>query len=110
VATNRASLAGLEHQLVLQFDLAAPDDFDAILAVEEQLTSALDDADVEGHTVGTELMHVFIRCDDADDTFASVRDIVETELLDEARAGWRVADDDAFTPLWPPGLDRFDVS
>ena len=96
---------------MLQFDLTAPDDFDAVLAVEEQLTDALDGmADVEGHNVGTRMMHVFIWCDDADETFVSVRDIVDTELLDHARAGWRHADEHVFTPLWPLGLERFDVS
>jgi hypothetical protein len=101
----------LEQQLVLQFDLSAPDDFDAVLAVEEQLTEALEGmAEVEGHNVGTRMMHVLIWCDEADETFASVRDVVDTDLLDHARAGWRHADDETFTPLWPPGLERFDVS
>jgi hypothetical protein len=49
-------------------------------------------------------------CDEADETFASVRDIADVELIDHARAGWRHADQDGFTPLWPPGLERFDVS
>jgi hypothetical protein len=101
----------LEQQLVLQFDLSAPDDYDAVLAVEEELTAALADmAEVEGHNVCTRMMHVFIWCDEADETFTSVREIVDPGLLDHARAGWRHADEDAFTPLWPPGLDRFDVS
>ena len=101
----------MDQQLVLQFDLSAPDDFDAVLAVEEQLTEALEGmAEVEGHNVGTRLMHVFIWCDEADETFTSVRDVVDTEMLDHARAGWRHADDETFTPLWPPGLERFDVS
>ena len=101
----------MEQQLVLQFDLSAPDDYDAVLAVEDELTVALDDmAEVEGHNVGTRTMHVFIWCDDAEETFTSVRAIVDRELLDHARAGWRHADDDRFAPLWPPGLDRFDVS
>jgi hypothetical protein len=101
----------LEQQLVLQFDLSAPDDYDAVLAVEEQLVEALDDmAEVEGHNVGARSMHVFVWCDDADETFATVRGVVDPELLDHARAGWRQADEDAFTPLWPPGLDRFEVA
>ena len=101
----------MEQQLVLQFDLSAPDDYDAVLDVEEQLTAALDDmAEVEGHNVGARTMHVFIWCDDADETFATVREVVDPDLLDHARAGWRQADEDAFTALWPPGLDRFDVS
>ena len=33
-----------------------------------------------------------------------------SDLLDHARAGWRYADEGTFTPLWPPGLERFDVS
>ena len=101
----------MEQQLVLQFDLSAPDDYDAVLAVEEQLAEALDDmAEVEGHNVGARTMHVFIWCDDAEETFTSVRDIVDAELLDHARAGWRHADEERFAPLWPPGLDQFDVS
>ena len=101
----------MEQQLVLQFDLSAPDDYDAVLAVEEQLAEALDDmAEVEGHNVGARTMHIFVWCDDADETFATVRGVVAPELLDQARAGWRHADDDVFTPLWPPALDRFDVS
>ena len=101
----------MEQQLVLQFDLSAPDDYDAVLAVEEQLADSLDDmAQVEGHNVGTRMMHVFIWCDEAEETFTTVRDIVDVDLLDHARAGWRHADDDAFAPLWPPGLERFDVT
>jgi len=45
-----------------------------------------------------------------DETFTNVRDTVDTDLLDRARAGWRHADEDGFTPLWPPGLERFDVA
>ena len=101
----------MEQQLVLQFDLTAPDDFENVLAVEEQLADALEDmAEVEGHNVGTRMMHVFIWCDDADETFASVRDIVDREMLDHGRAGWRHADEERFTPLWPPGLERFEVA
>jgi hypothetical protein len=101
----------LEQQLVLQFDVTAPDDYDDVLSVEEQLTAGLDEmAEVEGHNVGARTMHVFLWCDDAAETFAEVRNIVDAELLDRARAGWRHADGERFTPLWPPGLDAFDVS
>jgi hypothetical protein len=39
-----------------------------------------------------------------------VRDTVDADLIEHARAGWRHADEDAFTPLWPPGLERFEVA
>jgi len=101
----------VEQQLVLQLPVPTMADYDAVAALEEELGEALgDEAEVDGHEARRGLMYVFIWCHDAAETFEAVRPVVDDELLPELRAGWRHADTDAFEPLWPPGLDAFDVA
>jgi hypothetical protein len=101
----------VEQQLVLEFPVPSIDDYDAVAAFEEELAEVLgEEAEVEGHEARRGRMYVFVWCHDAEETFAAVRPVVDEALLPEVRAGWRHADTDAFEPLWPPGLDAFDVA
>jgi hypothetical protein len=100
------------QQLVLQFPARDMADYDAVIEVEELLIGGLGDrAEVDGHDVGLGAMNVFIWAENATATFAAVRELLADHPLGSAfEAGYTERDaDDDYTPLWPEGLERFDL-
>ena len=96
---------------MLQFDAADVDDFDQLVALEDQLLAALQSkGEVDGHDFGSGEMNIFILTNDPIGVFDVARKVVEASgLLDRLRAAHRPVESDTYTVLWPAGLREFSV-
>ena len=60
----------MQHQLVLQFNGDSFEDYDAMLALEDELIEALGDtADIDGHDIGAGETNIFIFTSAPEQTF-----------------------------------------
>ena len=95
----------MDYQLVLQFRGDSLDDFDAMVALEEELTEELgDSADVDGHDVGSGETNIFILTSDPAGTFERATPVLaRTQRLQAVTAAYRRVDGEQFTVIWPEG-------
>ncbi len=96
---------------MLQFDAADVDDFDQLVALEDQLLAALQSkGEVDGHDFGSGEMNIIILTSDPIGVFDVARKVVEASgLLDRLRAAYRPVESDTYTVLWPDRLREFSV-
>ena len=94
----------MKYQLALQFPGRSATDYDAMVALEAALASALGEAaEVDGHDVGADAMNLFILTDDPAATFEQVKPVLERhEQLDWVTAAYREMEADRYTVIWPP--------
>lgn len=101
------------YQLVLQWPAASLEDFDALVALEEELVRAtVGLADVDGHDFGSGEANVFVHTDHPQETLKAIQaaGLLSTSWRRHYRAGYRELTQSAFTILHPPGSARFTVS
>ena len=98
----------MDYQLVLQFRGDSLEDFDAIVAMEEELTAELGDlADVDGHDVGSGETNIFIFTSDPTGTFDRAKPVLaRTQRLQAVTAAYRRVDGEQFTVIWPEGWSK----
>jgi len=102
------------YQLVIQFKLR-DDDLalqDEVLALEDDLAQHLDPDLVflDGHDAGSGEMNLFLFTDEPAAAFAQIKPIMTTHaLLDRSTAAYRPTDGEDFVPIWPAGLQQFEV-
>ncbi len=96
---------------MLQFDAAGVDDFDQLVALEGQLSAALQSkGEVDGHDFGSGEKNVFVLTNDPTGVFEVAKTVVEASgLLDRLRAAYRPVESDTYTVLWLAGLRDFSV-
>lgn len=101
----------MRFQLVLQFpekDLS----FDRLVQIEEMLMDAVgEEAEVDGHDMGSGESNIFIKTDDPEETFRTAKALLEDE--DEFRvlkAAYREKKAGGYSILWPKGLNSFKVA
>ena len=102
------------YQLVIQFKLSDDDTalFDQVRALEDDLIERLDPdvVDVDGDDVGSGEMNVFLFTDEPAAAFARIKPILAARsLLDRSSAAYRPTDGEDYVPIWPDGLQSFDV-
>ena len=95
----------MDYQLVLQFRGDSLADFDAMVALEDDLAEELgDSADVDGHDFGSGTGNIFIFTSDPAVTFQRVRPVLErTEQLQAVTAAYREVEGERYTVIWPEG-------
>src|SRR5687768_3716392 len=98
----------MKYQLVLQFAGDSLADFDAMVALEEELTANLgDSADVDGHDVGSGETNIFIFTSDPARTFLQAKPVLERrQSLQAVTAAYRAVDGEDYTVIWPEGSTR----
>ena len=100
----------MKYQLVLQFPHESLVDFDAMVALEDELTTALQpEHDVDGHDWGSGEMNIFVHSNDPRAAFISARRVIPPSLHRFLRAAFRKTRGDTYTVLWPPGATTFEV-
>lgn len=100
----------MKYQIALQWPLASSDAFDAMLAVENALIEGLgDSAEVDGHDLGSGEANIFVRTDDPEAAFTTMKAILGSFPWQEARVAYREVKGKAYTVLWPLGLREFTV-
>lgn len=98
------------YRFVLQLPVSSMADYDAVVALEDLLIDGLGDDEVDGHDVGGGEMNVFIWTQNLRGTLDRVQTLLKDHpLADFFLAGFRDEGADDYTPLWPEGLERFDV-
>jgi hypothetical protein len=98
----------MEYQLVLQFQGDGLSDYDALIGLEDELIDALgDDADVDGHDIGSGEVNIFIFTSEPEVTFQRASFILKRlGLLSKVVAAHRSAEADDFTVIWPSGASQ----
>src|SRR4051794_33177727 len=98
----------MKYHLTLQFRGDSLDDYDAMIALEDELIKELgDSADVDGHDVGSGEINIFIHTSDPVATFQRVRPVLErTRHLQAVTAAYREADGERYTMIWPEGSQK----
>ena len=92
-----------EYQLVLQIPEDAVLDFDAMVAIEDELSSALSpEHDVDGHDIGSGTINYFVITKAPGKAFSLAKTIfVERGLLSNLRAASRRRDAGKYELVWP---------
>ena len=99
-------------KLILQFHGDSIDDYDAMVALENELTKVLgDSADVEGHDVGSGETNIFILTSDPEATFQRAKPVLErTERLRAVTAAYREVNASHYIVIWPMGKKEFTIA
>jgi hypothetical protein len=102
----------LKYQLVLQFRGDSLADFDAMIALEDQLTKDLGrSAKVDGHDCGSGETNIFIFTSDPAATFGRVRQTLQRAgSLQSVTAAYREVAGEIFTVIWPERQTEFTVT
>lgn len=95
----------MQYQLVLQFRGDSLADYDAMVALENDLIAELgDSADVDGHDVGSGETNIFIITSDPVRAFQASKVVLErNRCLGAVTVAYRPVDGDDYTPVWPEG-------
>lgn len=98
----------MQYQLTLQFRGDSLADYDAMIALEDELTKQLgDSADVDGHDCGSGETNIFIFTLNPAATFQRMRPVLErARQLQAVTAAYRVVDGERYTVIWPEGSRR----
>ena len=93
----------MQYQLTLQFRGDTLADYDAMVALEEQLANALgDSAEVDGHDCGSGETNIFILTGDAMGRFRRLTPVLEhSGVLGSLTAAYRDALGEDYTVIWP---------
>jgi hypothetical protein len=97
----------MQHQLVLQFAADTISDYDALIAIENQLIAALGESAVDGHDMGSGEANIFILTSDPEKTFRQLAPVLErTGHMPAVTAAYRRTDEDRYHILWPENSSR----
>lgn len=98
----------MQYQLTLQFAGDSLGDYDAMVALEDELTEQLgDSADVDGHDCGSGETNIFIFTPDPAATFQRMRPVLErARQLQAVTAAYREVDGERYTVIWPEDSQR----
>ena len=98
----------MKYQLVLQFPGDSRPGYEAMVALENELVTALGDAaEVDGFDLGANETNVFIFTSDPTASFEQTRQVLERgERLEWVTAAYRETDGESYTVLWPQGCRK----
>jgi hypothetical protein len=102
----------MQYQLVLQFNGDSLGDYDAMVALEDDLIQELGDtADVDGHDIGAGKANIFIVTSEPEIAFRRAKAALDrAQLLGAVTAAYRPVSTQTFTVLWPAHRKEFSVA
>jgi hypothetical protein len=102
----------MQFQLVLQFNGDSLGDYDATVALEDELIQELGDtAEVDGHDIGAGETKIFIVTSQPEITFCRAKAVLDrSQLLGAVTAAYRPVAGQTFTVLWPAHRQEFSVA
>jgi hypothetical protein len=102
----------MKSQLVLQFVAASAQEFDGLIALEEQLILTLPPtSEVDGHDFGCGEFNIFVLTDQPREAFDTAQALVRQRHPQcEFKAAYREMGRDEYVILSPPGLRVFTVT
>jgi len=101
----------MKYQLVLQWSASSQNDHDSVVAMTDDLESALTGlADVDGWDFGSGEMNIFVYTDDPHAAFDQAKATLESHgRMSGLRTAYRDVEGDDLTVLWPAGLASFEI-
>jgi len=102
----------MKYLLILQFSGDTDEDLDAFVDLEDQLAHALgENADVDGHDIGSGQTNLFIFTSDPSATFEAAKPVLQkAKMLNSLTAAFRDLDGEDYTVIWPSDSKKaFDV-
>ena len=101
----------MKYQLVLQFAVTSMEEFDRLIALEDQLIEKLGDiATVDGHDFGMGEFNIFVLTDAPSASFRLAHEIISTQGIPNImRSAYRDMDGEDYVILWPSSLKEFKV-
>ena len=97
----------MRYQVVLQFAADTLTDYDALVALESQLTDIRGNAAVDGHDMGSGEANIFIHTTDPQDTFRQLFPVLERNgHVSHVTVAYRRSDGDHYHVLWPENSSR----
>jgi len=102
----------MNYHVVVQMSPSSLDDFDRMIALEEELITTLGDVgEVDGHDAGQGEVNIFILTNEPRQIYERLRLTPKArDLMPELRIAYRSIDGDEFKILHPPGLTHFEVA
>jgi hypothetical protein len=91
------------YQLVIEFEGDELDNYDRVVALEEDLRGTLKDVLVDGHDVGQGIVNIFIHCDEPQKCFEEAMRVISGSEPGPSGAGYRRLDEDDYLRTWPNG-------
>jgi len=100
------------YQLVFQLRGSSVLDFEEMIALEEELESAIGDlGNVDGHDLGQGEMNIFVHTASPVRLFETVRSLpLVARAMPRLKVAFRPLDGDAYEVLHPSGTYRFTVA
>src|SRR5688572_3076402 len=102
----------MQYQLVLQFNGDSLGDYDAMVALEDDLIQEFGCmADVDGHDIGAGETNIFIVTSEPEIAFHHAKSVLDrSQLLGAVTAAYRPIAGETFTVLWPAHRQEFSVA
>ena len=103
----------MRYQLILQFRGSSLEDYDTMVALEEELISELGvTARVDGHDLGSGEANIFIFTADPRQTFRQAMPALDRcGGLKNVKAAFREVGSDFLTVIWPEGAsEKFTIA
>jgi hypothetical protein len=95
----------MRYQLILQFRAGSLEDYDTMIALEDELIRDLGvTARVDGHDMGSGEANIFIFTSDPRQTFRQAMPALDRSgRLQHVKAAFREVGSDLLTVIWPDG-------
>jgi hypothetical protein len=101
----------MRYQLVIQCPASSISDYDAMIGFEEELSKAAAPDDLDGHDFGSGEMNIFFFTETPEALFERLRPLLKSQdRLASVRVAFRDVSKDEYEVLWPPDLQRFEIS
>ncbi len=102
----------MEYLLVFQLpSTSSLNEYDMLIAIEESIRESIGDfATVDGHDIGSGEMNIFLFTENPKLAFEQIKRMPSVVAhIVEMKVGYREINEDEYTPLYPEGLQKFEV-
>jgi hypothetical protein len=100
----------MKYQLVLQWTATSIEDYDTMIALEDDLVEKLSNkCEVDGHDFGSGTTNIFIHTNDPNEAFMECVAVLWNRGMKDLRAAYRAIDGDQYTILFPENLSQFTI-
>ena len=93
--------ADREYQLVIEFSGDSPEQFEKIVALEEEITESLMSGEVDGNDIGGGVVNIFITTKSPNQCFHEVLTYIKKHEMRPNAAGMRDLKKEDYIRLWP---------
>lgn len=101
----------MQYQLVIQLPESLEGGLDKLIELEDEFDARIgNNAEIDGHDIGSGQMNIFIITSNPVETFQIIKNILTKDTLASMKAAYRNIEDKNFICLYPEKLTHFDVT